>query len=142
MSMRQVLSSSQTPAAISIATDSDAIVSVGGRFNQKITATSIAYNLSNHASTPVLSLLIDGGANGGMAGNDIRVISQSSFIRLMSLGLARAKFSTFHWLPLQVSSLLIQDWLPFFSTSMLIMVRDIPSTPPCSYVLLVLNYGP
>ena len=47
---------------------------------RQITATSIAYNnLSNHALTLVLSLLIDGGANGGMAGNDVRVLSESSF---------------------------------------------------------------
>jgi hypothetical protein len=52
---------------------------VDGRFYCRVSSASVSYNLSNHASTPVLSSLIDGGANGGMAGNDVRVLSKSSF---------------------------------------------------------------
>jgi hypothetical protein len=79
-SLRQVLSSSHSPApSSSTSPGADSIVSIGGRFYRQCNVHSISYNLSNHASSPVLSSLIDGGANGGMAGDDVRVISESSF---------------------------------------------------------------
>ena len=79
--LRQVLMSDTSPASDASTTTpgTDSIVSIGGRFYRQCSAASISYNLSNHASSPVLSSLIDGGANGGMAGNDVRVISESSF---------------------------------------------------------------
>jgi hypothetical protein len=79
-SLRQVLTSTQSPASSSSTSPGvDSIVNIGGRFYRQCSAASIDYNLSNHASSPVLSSLIDGGANGGMAGSDVRVISESSF---------------------------------------------------------------
>jgi hypothetical protein len=57
----------------------DDMVAIDGRFYRRIQAASVSYNLSNHASTPVLSSLVDSGANGGMAaGDDVRTLSESS----------------------------------------------------------------
>ena len=33
----------------------------------------------NHDAAPALRSLVDGGANGGMAGNDVTILSESSF---------------------------------------------------------------
>jgi hypothetical protein len=79
-SLCQVLTSTRSPASGSSVslTGADSIVSAGGKFYCQCQTHSSPYNLSNHASTPVLSSLIDGGANGGMAGDDVRVICESS----------------------------------------------------------------
>jgi hypothetical protein len=82
-SLRQVLTSNRVPTSTNEAAPpadtKDDLVSFDGRFYRRVSSASVSYNLSNHASTPVLSSLIDGGANGGMAGNDVRVLSESSF---------------------------------------------------------------
>jgi hypothetical protein len=79
-SLCEVLTSTCSPASGSSvsSTGADSIVSIGRRFYRQCQTHSISYNLSNHASSPVLSSLIDGGDNGGMAGNDVHVISKSS----------------------------------------------------------------
>jgi hypothetical protein len=95
-SLRQVLTSNRTlpppPAPDDDATDAppDDLVSVGGCFYRRINATSVSYNLSNHASTPVLSSLVDGGANGGMAGNDVKVLSKSAFNKANVTGIGES----------------------------------------------------
>jgi hypothetical protein len=66
-------------------------------------------NLSNHASSPVLSSLIDGGTNGGMAGNDVRVTFESSSNQANVTGLGRASSMVHPWPLWLVSSLLIVD---------------------------------
>jgi hypothetical protein len=78
-SLCQVLSSTQTPAAPSSTLGADSIVSINGRYYRQCNAALISYNLSNHVSSSVLSCLIDGGANGGMAGDDVRTLSELSF---------------------------------------------------------------
>jgi hypothetical protein len=61
-------------------TNFNSLVSIKGCFCRRINATSIGCNLTNDASTPVLSSLINGGTDGGMAGDDVRTVSeQSSF---------------------------------------------------------------
>jgi hypothetical protein len=79
-SLRQVLSSTCSPASGSSvsSTGADSVVSVSGKLYCQCQTHSIAYDLSNHASSPVLSSLIDGGANGGVAGDDVCVICESS----------------------------------------------------------------
>jgi hypothetical protein len=82
-SLRQVLTSNRVPTSTNEAappTDTkDDLVSFDGRFYRCVSSASVSYDLSNHAYAPVLSSLIDGGANGGMAGNNVRVLSESSF---------------------------------------------------------------
>jgi hypothetical protein len=88
--LRQVLSSTQTPTPVSSANPSTTkdLLSIDGHFYWHINSTSISYNLSNHASNPVLSFLIDGSANGGMAGNDVCTLSESTFSKanVMEIG--------------------------------------------------------
>jgi hypothetical protein len=52
---------------------------------------SVDYKLSNHASAPVLSSLVDGGCtNGGMAGDDMRVLSESTFNKANATGIGES----------------------------------------------------
>jgi hypothetical protein len=93
--LRQFLSSTQAPTSTPIANATptgakDEVVSVEGRFYRGINSTSVSYNLSNHASTPVLSSLADGGANGGMAGNDVRTLSESAFNKANVTGIGES----------------------------------------------------
>jgi hypothetical protein len=90
--LHQVLSSTQTPAPVSTANPSttEDLLSIDGCFYRRINSTSISYNLSNHASTPVLSSLIDGGANGGMAGNDIHTLFESTFSKANVTGIGES----------------------------------------------------
>jgi hypothetical protein len=81
--LRQVISSSRTsptPAAdVSPTGANNDLVSIDGRFYRWVNSASVSYTLSKYASTPVPSSLVDGGANGGMAGHDVRTLSESSF---------------------------------------------------------------
>jgi hypothetical protein len=93
--LRQVLSSNRVPVTPTAddnthANTQDDLVSFDGRFYRRISATSILHKLSNHASTPVLSSLIDGGAKGGMAGNDVRILSESSFNKANVTGIGES----------------------------------------------------
>ena len=56
----------------------DEIISFEGKVYRRVNMASVSYQLSNHSLVPVLSPLMDGGANGGMAGNDVRILSESS----------------------------------------------------------------
>ena len=56
-------------------------------FMQRLCPTD---SLSNHEWTPALSSLIDGGANGGMAGNDVTVLSESSFNNVNVTGISES----------------------------------------------------
>jgi hypothetical protein len=82
-SPQQVLTSNRVPTSTNKAAPpadtEDDLVSFDGRFCRRVSSASVSYDLSNHASAPVLRSLIDGGANGGMAGDDVRVLSESSF---------------------------------------------------------------
>jgi hypothetical protein len=66
---------------------------------------TVQYTLSNHDSTPSLSSLMDGGANGGMTGADVRIISTSDFHKANVSGIGD---STIINLPLVTAAGLIQ----------------------------------
>jgi hypothetical protein len=129
-SLHQVLSSIQSPAANPAPpSNPDSIVSVGGHFYRRVNATLIACNLSNHASTPVLSSLINGGTNGGMAGIDVRTVSKSFNKANVTMALVMAKFRTFLWPPLLASSLLTVVRPSSSFTSAPTVEKGTPSTP-------------
>jgi hypothetical protein len=91
--IRQVLSSTQAPPATVAATPNSAtddLVSMNGRFYCRLNSTSVSYHLSNHDSSPVLSSLVDGGANGGMAGSNVRTLSESSFNKANVTGIGES----------------------------------------------------
>jgi hypothetical protein len=95
-SLRQVLSSNQNPVPPidhepPASTGPDDMVAIDGHFYRCIHATSVSYNLSNHASTPVLSSLVDGGANGGMADDDVRILTESSFSKANVTGIGESQ---------------------------------------------------
>ena len=50
----------------------------------------MSHSLSNHKLTAVLSSLIDGGANGGTDGNDVTVLSESSFNNVNVTGIGES----------------------------------------------------
>jgi hypothetical protein len=70
--LRQVLSNRNTRTP----SDSDSQqVTFNGATYQRITnATNVSYRVNNSSRCPQSGSLIDGGANGGMSGNDVRVI--------------------------------------------------------------------
>lgn len=94
-SLRQVLSSNRAPPAAPPAKadntgTSDEVVYIAGRFCRCMGTASMSHNLSNHASTPILSSLVKGGASGGMAGNDVRTLSGSSFNKANVTGIGES----------------------------------------------------
>ena len=79
----------------------DELVSFDDYFHHSTSAASVSYSLSNHALTPGLSSLDNGGANGGAAGNDARTLSWNlCSTMLMSSVLGRVSSTTFHPHPL------------------------------------------
>ena len=82
------------------------MISLEGRFYRRINHTNIQYTLSVHDTTPVTSSLMDGGANGGMTGSDVKIISQSNFHKANVLGIGD---STLMNLPLVTAAGLIQS---------------------------------
>lgn len=74
--IKQILSSNRSQQAVPPATKS---YKVDGTFNHYINATNVHYDLSNHGTSTVMSFLMDGGANVGIPGSDICVISALDF---------------------------------------------------------------
>jgi hypothetical protein len=91
--IRQMMSSNQRPVSpiaenpSSTPSASEDLISVDGRFYRRINMAAIEYKLSNHSAVPVLSSLMDGGANGGMAGEDVRILSESTFHKVNVTGI-------------------------------------------------------
>ena len=61
--------------------------------NRRLNAHFVQYDLSQHHTSPVTSSLVDGGANGGMTGADVRILSTSDFHRANVSGIGDATIS-------------------------------------------------
>ena len=88
--IRQILSSNQSvPPAVSSGTQhtQDSFINIDGHIYRQVNSHTVQYDLSRHESSTPLSSLIDGGANGGMTGSDVRVISSSDFHRTHVTGI-------------------------------------------------------
>jgi hypothetical protein len=86
----------------------DTLVSFHGHFCRRVNSTSVSHTLSDHDSTPFLSSLVNGGANGGMAGNDVQTLSESSFNKANVTGIGESLVSRIHpWHLLQALLTLI-----------------------------------
>ncbi len=88
--IRQILSSNQSvPPAVSSGTQhtQDSFINIDGHIYRQVNSHTVQYDLSRHESSTPLSSLIDGGANGGMTGSDVRVISSSDFHRAHVTGI-------------------------------------------------------
>jgi hypothetical protein len=79
--IRQILSANTTPAdpPPPAPPTPSGLIQIDGCFYRRVNMANVQYNLSNHDSTPSSSSLMDGGANGGMTGSDVRIISTSDF---------------------------------------------------------------
>jgi hypothetical protein len=78
---------------------------IGGCYYRRINMTTVQYTFSNHDSTPSSSSLMDGGANGGMTGSDVRIHSTSDFHKANVTGIGA---STILNLPLVTAAALVQ----------------------------------
>ena len=109
--IRQILSSNQRPVSpipeVPI-TSSEELVSIGGKYYRRINMASVHYQLSNHVSAPTLSSLMDGGANGGMAGNDVRILTESTFNKANVTGIGESMIKN---LPLATAAGLVSTHL-------------------------------
>jgi hypothetical protein len=79
--IRQILTGQQTTPipAHAPAPSVDGLVQLDGLFYRRLNHTNVQYRLSAHETTPSTSSLLDGGANGGMSGDDVVIISTSDF---------------------------------------------------------------
>jgi hypothetical protein len=105
--LRQILSANTTPATVPpiVPATSDGFIIIDGSHYRRINMMNVRYTLSNHDSTPSSSSLMDGGANGGMTGSDVRIISTSNFHKANVSGIGN---STILNLPLVTAAGLIQ----------------------------------
>lgn len=85
-SLCQVLSSNRAPPSNPSSGDdtnsgaNDTLVSFDGHFCRRVNSASVSHTLSNHDLTPIFSsLVLDGVANGHVAGNDVQTLLESSF---------------------------------------------------------------
>jgi hypothetical protein len=105
----QILSANTTPAFVPSATVAsakpEALVQIDGCFYRRMHTATVQYTLSNHDLTPSSSSLMDGGANGGMTGADVRIISTLDFHKANVSGIGK---STINNLPLVTAAGLIQ----------------------------------
>ena len=112
--IRRILSANQTPthsATVSLPPANPTpplgsdVVQIEGRFYRRINNTNVHYHLSAHETKPSLSSLMDGGANGGMTGNDVVVISTSDFHKANITGIGDSELTD---LPLVTAAGLVQ----------------------------------
>jgi hypothetical protein len=68
----------------------DDLVSFDGRFHHHIRSALVTHDLLSHASALVLISLINSGANQGMAGNDARILSETSFNKANVTGIGES----------------------------------------------------
>jgi hypothetical protein len=76
--IRQILSANQS-ATPSTTENQDGYLNIDGHFYRRVNSHIISYDVSRHETSPSFSSLMDGGANGGMTGCDVRVLSSSEF---------------------------------------------------------------
>ena len=106
--LRQILSSNHSiaPPSSTVASPNDAMIQVDGCFYRRINHSTIQYQLSTHDSSYVTSSLMDGGANGGMTGSDVRILSISDFHKANVVGIGE---STIQNLPLVTAAGLVHS---------------------------------
>jgi hypothetical protein len=105
--IRQILSANTTTATVPLTVPpaSDGLVQIDGNYYRRCNMANVSYTLSTHNSTPSSSSLMDGGANGGMTGSDVRIISTSDFHKANVSGIGN---STILNLPLVTAAGLVQ----------------------------------
>jgi hypothetical protein len=106
--IRQIISSNQSvPPAVTAGTQhtQDSFINIDGRVYRQVNSHTVQYDLSRHETSLPLSSLMDGGANGGMAGSDARIISSSDFQRAHVTGIGE---STIADLPLVTAAGFVQ----------------------------------
>ena len=76
--LRDIMSSSRTNSTTSSSPSTDGVITVNGTRFVRVDFHSVTYSISEHHQQSSLNgSLIDGGANGGMSGSDVRVLEVS-----------------------------------------------------------------
>jgi hypothetical protein len=91
--IRQMLSANQsgsTAPTSGTSVSQDRFLNIDGCVYRAVNVHTVHYDLSRHETSLPLSSLMDGGANGGMTGSDVRVISSSDFHRAHVTGIGDA----------------------------------------------------
>jgi hypothetical protein len=131
--IRQILSSNQSvppPATTGTQHTQDSFINIDGRVYRQVNSHTVQYDLSRHETSLPLSSLMDGGANGGMTGSDVRIISSSDFHRAHVTGIGESTISD---LPLVTAAGFVQTHRGLPSSSCPVCwlwKRGIPFTLP------------